>query len=495
MEKRKIAVIGGGVAGLSAGIYGQLNNFDTEIFEMHSISGGQCTAWERKGYRFDYCLHWLVGTSNGLFNDIWKETNVLNNQTRVIDHEIHSGIVDETGQEFIIYSDIDRWEKYLLEIAPIDTVSIKKMCNTMRKAARFEPFNTVKSFSDALKSAASFFRMLPALFIVMKYAKKTCKEYFEELNFKDKRLSYFFDNMFGDRNFSAVVFLMMLGWFHKKNAGYLLGGSLYMARRMEERYKLLGGKLNTGKRISKIQVENNKATGVILEDGTVVNCDYVISAADGYSTIYKMLDGKYISKSIKTAYESWDLFTPLIQVSFGIDAKINSNINVKTIIPENKKLGMTDLPNGYSMMNYSFDPTMAPKGKTVIVLRFESSWEIWKDLTEAQYKIEKEKIKVEATKMLEQQYPGIAEKIEVIDVATPQTTARYTGVRKGAYEGFLPSPTSIGKSLKNTLPGLNNFYLAGQWLTPGGGLPPSALSGKTAIKQICKKERLKFSVN
>ena len=100
--KKKIVVIGGGVAGLSSGIYSQLNGFETEIYEMHTIPGGQCTAWERKGYRFDYCLHWLVGTSSGVFHDMWKETNVINEQTTIIDHEVHSGFVNEFGDEFIV---------------------------------------------------------------------------------------------------------------------------------------------------------------------------------------------------------------------------------------------------------------------------------------------------------------------------------------------------------------------------------------------------------
>ena len=60
MEKNKILIIGGGVSGLSTGIYGQLNGFKTQILEMNNAPGGQCTAWDRKGYRFDYCLHWLI---------------------------------------------------------------------------------------------------------------------------------------------------------------------------------------------------------------------------------------------------------------------------------------------------------------------------------------------------------------------------------------------------------------------------------------------------
>jgi phytoene dehydrogenase-like protein len=43
-----------------------------------------------------------------------------------------------------------------------------------------------------------------------------------------------------------------------------------------------------------------------------------------------------------------------------------------------------------------------------------------------------------------------------------------------------------------TLPKLENFYMIGQWLFPGGGLPPSALSGKWVFQIICKKDRKEF---
>ena len=41
---KKILIIGGGVAGLSAGIYGRLNGFETEIIEMHSVTKLTCTS-------------------------------------------------------------------------------------------------------------------------------------------------------------------------------------------------------------------------------------------------------------------------------------------------------------------------------------------------------------------------------------------------------------------------------------------------------------------
>jgi len=38
--KKKVMVIGGGIAGLSAGVYAQKCGFDVTILESHGIAGG-----------------------------------------------------------------------------------------------------------------------------------------------------------------------------------------------------------------------------------------------------------------------------------------------------------------------------------------------------------------------------------------------------------------------------------------------------------------------
>ncbi len=489
---KKIAIIGGGIAGLSAGIYARLNGFDTTIIEMSSITGGQCTAWERKGYRFDYCLHWLVGTRIGPFHDIWLETNVINDQVGIIDHEVHTRVIDDNGEDFTIYTNIDRWEKYLCELAPEDTHGIMKMCNDMRKTSMLEPYSNPPELTRWKDKIASYFKMMPVIILFMKYGKKTLKDYIGHLNFKNQKLRSFLSELFSTHDFSALAFIMMLAWFHKKNAGYLIGGSRHMAQRMTEKYLNLAGVLLTRKKVKKIIVKNNVAGGVLLDDGSEIFADYVISAADGHSTIFEMLDGKYLAENIKKAYSLWELFTPIVQVSFGISTEIKSDIPVQSWITKNSKIGMTNLDQGYSIMNYSFDPTMAPAGKTVIVIRFESPWDLWKDLEGEEYSKEKQQIENDARLLLEKHFPGITGNIEVVDVATPLTDVRYTGVWKGSYEGFMPSSKNLMSNLKPTLPGLNGFYMAGQWLAPGGGLPPAAQTGKWAIQLICKKEKLTF---
>ena len=49
MDKR-VVIIGGGIAGLSAGIYALKAGYETTIYEKNAIPGGECIGWNRKGY-------------------------------------------------------------------------------------------------------------------------------------------------------------------------------------------------------------------------------------------------------------------------------------------------------------------------------------------------------------------------------------------------------------------------------------------------------------
>lgn len=50
---KKVIIIGGGIAGLSAGIYCLMNGFGVELYEKNAVPGGECTGWDRQGYHID----------------------------------------------------------------------------------------------------------------------------------------------------------------------------------------------------------------------------------------------------------------------------------------------------------------------------------------------------------------------------------------------------------------------------------------------------------
>lgn len=492
----KILIIGGGVAGLSTGIYGQLNGYDTEILEMHSQPGGQCTAWRRKDYTFDYCIHWLVGSSHGPFHEVWKETGALNGKTRMWDPDRFVTMRLEDGSDFIIYSGVDRWEEYLLGLAPEDSRPIKLMCGHMRRMSRMEMFS--KAYFD--RNLFDYLRMVrrsaPALRLFFKYGKTSLEDYFKKLGFRSPLLEKSLMTMAGAMgDFSAIGFLMALTWFSQNNAGYPIGGSMPFTMRMAERYRELGGTFSGRSRVEKIMVHNGRAVGVRLSNGSVKYADYVVGACDLHALMYDMLDGKYLNPKIERAFDSWPLFPPIVQVSFGIDRQVNCNSHNLQVYAPGSSIGSTALKAGYTISNYNHDPEITPAGKCVMKLIFDSPFEIWDDMGDDEYREEKLEIHRKACILLEEAYPEVKGHIEVVDVATPLTGVRYTGVWKGSYEGFLPSSSNMTKILKYDVPGLHNLYLAGQWLQPGGGLPPSAQSGKWVIKLITKKDRKKFRVS
>jgi phytoene dehydrogenase-like protein len=85
--QKSIIIIGAGLAGLSAGCYGQMNGYRTQIFEMDNARpGGLCTTWKRKGYKIDGCIEFWTGSGPGFnFYHFWKELGAL--QGRNIIHQ------------------------------------------------------------------------------------------------------------------------------------------------------------------------------------------------------------------------------------------------------------------------------------------------------------------------------------------------------------------------------------------------------------------------
>ncbi|MDP4268233.1 MAG: NAD(P)/FAD-dependent oxidoreductase, partial [Bacteroidota bacterium] len=100
------------------------------------------------------------------------------------------------------------------------------------------------------------------------------------------------------------------------------------------------------------------------------------------------------------------------------------------------------------------------------------------------------------------QFPDLKQDIEVIDVSTLNTWERYM---KGS-QGFNNFPNKFHvASLRNainfifsldrmyTLPGLKNFFLAGQWVTSMGSLFSNAASGREVVQKICKQCGVRFN--
>jgi len=500
-QMKKIIIIGAGIAGLSAGCYAQMNGYKTRIFEMHDKPGGLCTAWTRKGYTFDGCIEWLIGTTPGTAaNRIWHELGAAQGR-KFIHHDVYQRIEGSDGRALSFYTNIDRLERHMKELAPGDSVVIEEFCKGVRRFSRFlDVLGSPEGPDGLLEGIKTGFRLLPFLSLLRKYGRMPTAEF--AARFRDPFLRQAFCAAVDDlEGMPAMTLMMILAFMHEGDGCFPAGGSLEFARAIERRYLGLGGELRYTSQIERVLVEDDRAVGVRLTDGSEHRADVVISAADGHATIFDMLQGRYINDKVRGYYEKLPIFPSWIQVSLGVRRNLSDPAQAAVYMLEEPLEIAGRKHTCIRFRHFCFDPSLAPPGRSSLVTTFSSDHAYWKDLSREpeRYETEKKEIAAKVMNVLERRMPGIAEQIEVVDVSTPMTVVRYTGNWQGSQEGWLITTETfgivMGKGMDKTLPGLDGFYMCGQWVEPGGGVSTAAISGRGVIGMICKKDRKKLSAS
>jgi phytoene dehydrogenase-like protein len=488
---KKVIIIGAGIAGLAAGCYAQMNGYDTHIYEMHDKAGGLCTSWKRNGYTMDGSLHWLTGTAPGnKFYTLWQELGVIPGKNIIYSDE-YLQLIDTDGRTFHLYTNIDRLEKHLHEFAPADAIVTDELITALRAMTKLDlPGLKAPELCGPLDQIKMMLGVRPVMGTMSKYSSMSIGQFAEK--FSDPLIRYALKNAFLV-DLPMTAFLVTMAWFHNKWQGYPAGGSLDFSRGIEKRYVELGGKIRYKAKVGKILVENDRAAGVKLSDGSEYRADIVLSACDGHSTIFGMLEGKFVNDEIKKYYASFPVFPSGIQVSLGFDQDLSGEPETQMILLEKPFVAAGRSTDHIFFKHYCRDSTMAPPGKSVVTVYFVADYAFWKTLGEdrARYEAEKAKFSGFAIAGLDRRYMGISQRLEAVDVATPLTYERYTGNWQGSYMGWMNS-SKPGLIVGKRLPGLKNFYMAGIWTQVGGGVPAAALTARGAVEIMCKDDGKKF---
>lgn len=145
------------------------------------------------------------------------------------------------------------------------------------------------------------------------------------------------------------------------------------------------------------------------------------------------------------------------------------------------------------MNNYADQPKFAPEGKGLIQIlidQYEDDYDYWDNLYNTNretYKQAKSDLADEIKIRLEKHYPELQNILSVVEIVTPKSFNRYTGAYKGSYMGFIQTPYVKKEIHPGVLKGLDNFYLAGQWLQTPGGLPNAVITGRFAVQRLLKR--------
>lgn len=504
-----VAIIGAGISGLSAGCYLQMSGFHTAIYEQNDSVGGLCASWKRGEYTFESGFQWLLGSGPANpFYQLWSELFDMN-AIDFITHEVRMDVEVKHSQGpsgeriFHLYTNLNRLRNYLLELSPEDRPEIGKLIASMRKMQTFEIPPMIKKVPSLmpLKEKISFIKYLPLLWFLNRIRKETNYSFARKL--KSPFLKEAFELLFDGEDLPLMILTMPLAFGDLHASGYPVGGAKIFTEQLLERYLTLGGQLHLQTPVEKIDVKENRATGLLLQNGNTVNADLVLSAADWHFTLFDALDGRYVDKGIRKLgnQERLKVYYSLVIVSLGVKRSFEGESHFLRF-PINQELISPD-GTTYSRLEahiYNYDPTLAPIGKTVVSVSFytlNADW--WIDLRRhdhALYSKEKKRFAEEVIELMEKRFGRIKENVEEVDVATPATLFRYTNNWKGSAQGWLPGKNMIAQSpIKPTLPGLSQFYYTGHWSIPGGGLPVAVKSARDVVQMICHDTGKPFGID
>ena len=493
LNKKKIVIIGAGIAGLSAGIYALDNNFDVTIYEKHSIAGGQCTSWKRNGSFIDGCTHWIVGTSkNSPFYPMWNHVGAFDSNTTIFETEYFSKF-DINGDIFTFYADLEKLEAEFNRVAPEDRKQTRRFIRGIKAYMHVDvPVSKPLDCYNIFEFMKMGFKMAPMAFHYVYYRHLSIEEY--ALKFKSPIIREVFKRiMSGKYNIHSLVYTMQT--LAKKDAGVIEGGSLRFANNIKNTYLSRGGKLVTSKEVDKIIVENNVAKGIILKDGSKIFADYIVSANDLHHTLFDLLDNKYTPKDDNRRYENSNDYP--LNGGFLLSYKISKHMDrfPKMLSIPIKPVELAgNIVEEITIRNHYFDRSICKDSATITILLSanDNTFDYLSSLDKEAY----QKLKLDFADIVKEniiKYFNLDDKdISYLDMTTPLTYNRYTNAYKGSYMSFITTKNAKGLMRKGLVKGVDNLVLAGQWLMSPGGLPIALFSGKHAIYRICQMEKRAF---
>ncbi len=480
-----IAIVGGGVSGLSAGIYAQMNGHHATIYERHFKAGGNLTGWDRGGYHIDNCIHWLTGTNplTKLYQT-WKDLDALGNVEVYQADTLYT--FEKDGQMISLSKRIEQVKEDMLRISPGDK---KEILSFVRAVKAMQRLNGIAGTECTQKS--TFLQKVLSVPSLLKYYNLTTGELAKR--FKHPLLQGFIESLMTD-SFSALALIIVFATFSSENGGVPVGSSCAMAERMKERFLSLGGALCLKKGVAKINLCGESAESVTLEDGSVEKADYVIIATDPAVAFGKLLDKSFMPKSLKKQYDDPKMrrFSSC-HCAFSCDSvELPFHNDVILEIPKKyKKLLCADY---LIVREFSHEESFSPEGKNLIqTMTYVSEDDARRFIALSKdseaYKAKKRQIADAVKEIVTDKFPVLRETLQCFDMWTPATYQRYVDSEIGSFMSFALPSGSLPRKHSGRVKGLKNVILATQWLQAPGGLPIAAGAGFDAIKTIMKKEK------
>ena len=509
MADYDVIVIGAGNGGLSAAVTFAQAGKKVAVFEKHNIPGGCGTSFCRGRFEFEVALHQLssMGTAEkpGDLRVLFDQYGITDKIDWIQIESLYK-INLPGGKGVALPADRYKAEETLIKAFPEEKDAIHRYYETVWKFNREIIAFTAKSANSSGEPSSIKKLVMKALFpklypTLAKYAVKSTDDVLNEF-FKSKELQlclsayWCFMGMPPER-FPFTILARCTYIYTEDKPYYLRGGSQVISQALTEAIKKAGGSVffNTG--VKKIVLKDGKASGIITEDGVEHTCKKIISNISPTVTYANLLDEKDIPKKAREYLKAYTVGISALTCFIGLDCPPETvgftdsfNLTYDTLDANRDFMNSyelnTEIDPIVSTCYTVDDPSVSPKGTSIVTAGTLKYGEAWEKLSPEQYYKAKYDAANTIVDRLEKRYPGFRSHIEEMEIATPLTHMRYLNHPGGAIYGYEQDlKSSVFFFPRDTF--IQNLDFASGWVNTCG-FGPNYLYGNSVAKRILKEE-------
>jgi len=506
-----VIVIGSGAGGLSAALPIAQQGLKVLVLEQHKRVGGWTHSFSKQGYKFSPGVHYIGSLMPG------ENLRTVYEGLGVSEHLAFSEINPDGYDHVYIGNerfDFPKGQKALAERLkarfPSEAKGIDGYMDMVTKLVnRLHNLGAVKNPLDAVQAA-------PDAGSILRWAMRSGQKLVDHF-VKDPVLKAILMAQAGDHGMppSQVSALMQasITQHYFNGAYYPIGGSEAIPNAFVRCLEEAGGELRLRTKVERILIEDQRAVGVRLADGSELRSRFVISNADTGITFDQLVGREYLSDKLKDKQDKVEYSTSALSLFFATDmdlreAGLDSGNNwyyANADLETQYQHGMGDhvLHADQPEMMFLTCTTLKDPSKMVgghhtceafAFVGYEP-FARWADTKHgnrpADYEALKEDLAWRMIKGLEERIPGLSKRIVYWTLGTPITNQHYINSTNGNLYGIAKSIRQLGPLGFGTTTEFDGLLLCGA-STQSHGVAGVTSTGLAAARKVldCSNEDL-----